>query len=42
MKKAIALLSGGIDSPVAINWLQNDLDITAVHFHQEPLTGPEE
>lgn len=42
MKKAIALLSGGIDSPVAIALLQKDLDITAIHFHQMPLTDEQE
>ena len=42
MEKAIALLSGGIDSPVAIHLMQNRLDIIAVHFHQVPLTGEEE
>jgi tRNA uracil 4-sulfurtransferase len=42
MEKAIALLSGGIDSPVAIHLMQNRLDIIAVHFHQLPLTGEEE
>lgn len=42
MDKGIALLSGGIDSPVAIHLLQDRLDIIAVHFHQQPLTGPEE
>jgi tRNA uracil 4-sulfurtransferase len=42
MEKAVALLSGGIDSPVAINLMQNRLDIIPVHFHQVPLTGEEE
>jgi tRNA uracil 4-sulfurtransferase len=42
MEKAVALLSGGIDSPVAISLMKNRLDIIAVHFHQEELTGPEE
>lgn len=42
MKKAIALLSGGIDSPVAIHLLQDQLDIVAVHFHQQPLTDEKE
>ncbi|MBI2145852.1 7-cyano-7-deazaguanine synthase [Candidatus Woesearchaeota archaeon] len=42
MEKGVALLSGGIDSPVAIHLLQNRLEIIAVHFHQQPLTGPEE
>lgn len=40
--KAIALLSGGIDSPVAIHLLQKKLDIIAVHFHQIPLTDERE
>ena len=38
----MALLSGGIDSPVAINLMQNRLEVIAVHFHQVPLTGEEE
>ena len=42
MQKAIALLSGGIDSPVAIHLLQDKLDIIAVHFHQLPLTDKKE
>src|SRR3989344_6044089 len=42
MSKAIALLSGGIDSPVAIYLLQSQLDIIAVHFHQQPLTDEKE
>ncbi len=42
MEKAIALLSGGIDSPVAIAKLKNKLDITAIHFHQMPLTNEKE
>jgi tRNA uracil 4-sulfurtransferase len=42
MEKAIALLSGGIDSPVAIKLMQDRVDVIAVHFHQEELTGPEE
>ena len=42
MKKAIALLSGGIDSPVAIAIMQEKLDIIAVHFHQLPLTDEQE
>lgn len=42
MKKAVALLSGGIDSPVAIHLLQSKLDIIAVHFHQMPLTDEQE
>lgn len=42
MEKGVALLSGGIDSPVAIHLMQPRLEIIAVHFHQQPLTGPEE
>ncbi|MEK6809053.1 MAG: 7-cyano-7-deazaguanine synthase, partial [Nanoarchaeota archaeon] len=42
MHKAIALLSGGIDSPVAIHLLQDQLDIIAAHFHQQPLTDEKE
>ncbi len=42
MQKAIALLSGGIDSPVAIHLMQDQLDIIAVHFHQQPLTDEKE
>ena len=42
MQKAIALLSGGIDSPVAIYRMQEHFDIVAVHFHQLPLTGEHE
>lgn len=38
MDKAVALLSGGIDSPVAISLLQDRLEIVAIHFHQVPLT----
>ena len=41
-KKAVALLSGGIDSPVAIHLMQSRLEIIAVHFHQLEITGPEE
>lgn len=42
MQKAIALLSGGIDSPVAIHLMQDKLDIIAAHFHQQPLTDEKE
>jgi tRNA uracil 4-sulfurtransferase len=42
MQKAIALLSGGFDSPVAIHQVQNRVDVIAVHFHQVPLTGDQE
>lgn len=38
MERGIALLSGGIDSPVAIHLMKNRLEIIAVHFHQMPLT----
>ncbi|MBT3298543.1 hypothetical protein HN385_06460 [archaeon] len=40
--KAVALLSGGIDSPVAINLMQNKVEIIAMHFHQLPLTDETE
>ena len=42
MERGIALLSGGIDSPVAIYLLQDRLDIIAIHFHQLPLTDEKE
>ncbi len=42
MPKAIALLSGGLDSPVAIALLHDRLDIIAVHFHQKPLSSDAE
>ena len=42
MERGIALLSGGIDSPVAIHLMQNRLEIIAVHFHQLPLTDIKE
>ena len=42
MEKGVALLSGGIDSPVAIQLMQNRLEIVAVHFHQEPLSDKKE
>jgi len=38
MKKGIALLSGGIDSPVAIHLMNNRVDVIAIHFHQQPLS----
>lgn len=38
----MALLSGGIDSPVAIHMMKDRLDIIALHFHQKELTGEEE
>jgi len=42
MERGIALLSGGIDSPVAINLMKDRLEIIAVHFHQLPLTDEKE
>ena len=42
MEKGVALLSGGIDSPVAIHMMQNRLDVIAAHFHQEPLADKKE
>ncbi len=39
---AVALLSGGIDSPVAIHLMQSKINIIAVHFHQLPLTDEKE
>ena len=42
MERGVALLSGGIDSPVAIHLMKERLEVIAVHFHQLPLTGPEE
>lgn len=42
MKKAIALLSGGFDSPVAIVLFKDRLDIIAVHFHTPELTDGKE
>ena len=42
MERGIALLSGGIDSPVSIHLLQNRLEIIAAHFHQQPLTDEKE
>ena len=41
-ENAIALLSGGIDSPVAIAMMQDKVDIVAVHFHQVPLSDKKE
>ncbi len=42
MDNAIALLSGGIDSPVAIHLMKDRLQIIAAHFHQLPLTDEKE
>ena len=42
MEKAVALLSGGIDSPVAIHLMQERVEIIALHFHQQPLSGEKE
>lgn len=42
MEKAIALLSGGIDSPVSIHLMKERLEIIAAHFHQMPLTDEKE
>ncbi len=40
--KAIVLLSGGIDSPVAsFLAMKRGLEVIAVHFHSMPKTGPE-
>ena len=36
--KALALISGGFDSAVAIKLMQNKLDIIALHFSLEPFT----
>jgi tRNA uracil 4-sulfurtransferase len=38
MKKALLLLSGGIDSPVAGELFKNKLELIAIHFSQEPFT----
>ncbi len=40
--RALLLLSGGIDSPVA-GWMamKRGLDLDAVHFHTPPYTGPQ-
>jgi len=42
MNKAIALLSGGIDSPVAMYLMKDRVEVIAAHFHQQELTGPGE
>jgi tRNA uracil 4-sulfurtransferase len=39
MEKAVALLSGGIDSPVAIHRMKDNFEIIAVHCDQRELTG---
>lgn len=40
--KAIAMFSGGIDSPVAAYLaMKRGLEITAIHFHSVPQTSPE-
>lgn len=36
--KALALLSGGFDSPIAIHLMKPKLDIIALHFSLEPFT----
>ncbi len=39
--RAVALLSGGIDSPVAARMMINrGLELTALHFHSVPKTSP--
>ena len=35
-------MSGGIDSPVAIHLMQERVEIIALHFHQQPLSGEKE
>ena len=40
MKKALLLLSGGFDSPVA-GWMMKKMEVLAVHFSYEPLTNNE-
>lgn len=42
MEKGILLLSGGYDSSVSGHLMKNRLEIIAVHFHQQPLTGEKE
>ena len=42
MERGIALLSGGIDSPISIDLMKNRLDIIAAHFHQKPLSDETE
>ncbi len=42
MERGVALLSGGIDSPVAIHLMKHRLDVIAVHFHQQPLSDEKE
>jgi tRNA uracil 4-sulfurtransferase len=42
MERGVALLSGGIDSPVAIHLMKDRLEIIAAHFHQKPLSDEKE
>ena len=42
MNKGVALLSGGIDSPVAIHIVSDRMEVIAVHFHQQALTDGSE
>ncbi|HNV01427.1 MAG TPA: hypothetical protein PKK60_03295 [archaeon] len=37
-QKALILISGGFDSPVAGKLLENKFDLTAIHFSQQPFT----
>ena len=39
--RAMSLLSGGIDSPVAYGWLQKEENskIEVIHFHSYPFTS---
>jgi len=37
--KALALLSGGFDSAVAVNLMKNEVEIDALHFSLEPFTN---
>lgn len=38
MDKALCLISGGYDSPVAAHIMRNNFDLTAIHFSIEPFT----